>query len=168
MDARHRLYRRSLLGASMEIGAFLLSLIFLTGCAGLTSTIQPPPGLEPNWQPGHYISTVEPRLVRHLDLWIFRYVKWEGREEFTSWSIQPLGTAQRDESKQPCFQVYWGVKIDGTETKKLQAPGALGEGGLAALLMKLWDYVYTPEEQWAIRWRNAGCGYPTIWDMGGS
>lgn len=146
--------------------------ILTGGCAGLTHTIQPPPGLPQNWQEGHYISPIGPQLATHVDLGFFRYLKWEGQEPFTSWSIQPFGTASRGESKRPCFQVYWGVKIDATETFKLlrlresQHTDPSPSGPFPPYL---WDYVYTPAEQWAVRWRwNSGCGYPDVWDMGGS
>lgn len=148
-------YEDSWLWGPLKVVVFVACLYVLTGCA----TIKPPTHLEPNWQDGHYISPIEPMLVTHWDLGIFRYLKWEGEETFRSWSLQPFGTAGPGESKRPCFQIYWGVKIDGTETLKLRKPGA----------PKLWDYVYTPNEQWATRWRSeGGCGYPNVWDMGGS
>ena len=134
----------------------IISLLFLlSGCAGVMYTLEPEDGFTPTWQPGHVISNVEPVLATWFQFYPFNYTKWEGLETFKTFSICLGAMPAIDEPKVRCLQMYWGVKIDGTESHALQKVDP-----------KLWDYVYTPSEQWAFRLGNVGP--PEVYNMGGS
>ena len=134
----------------------LLVVLLLQGCA-LGQYLRPtePTALPPGRQPGHYISMVEPQLtIDWRILGLFRYLRWDGEERFQSFVVCPFGFADYGE-KRHCLQMYWGVKIDGTESHILQETD-----------MRLWDYVFTQAEQASFRWHGV-CGEPDVYDMGG-
>ena len=141
----------------------LLLVIFmgsLTGCSlsHLLFPVQPPADLKPSpRQPGHFISHIEPVLVTNINLGIIRYLRWEGRESFSSFSICPFGYPDKPGEKNKCFHAYGGVKVDGTETLVLRQ--MLGDP-------TVYDYVYTHLEQAAFRVHGVA-GEPDWKDMGG-
>lgn len=138
---------------------FLVTVGSHQGCSlyHLLLPVQPPPYLEASpRQAGHFISRIPPVLVTNIDLGIFRYLRWEGRESFSSFSICPFGYAEPGE-KNKCFHAYGGVKVDGTETLVLRQ--LLGDP-------TVYDYVYTHLEQAAFRVHGVA-GEPHWQDMGG-
>lgn len=138
---------------------FLFYVGSLPGCSlyHLLLPVQPPSDLLPSpRQEGHYISRIAPVLVTNINLGIIRYLRWEGRESFSSFSICPFGYAEPGE-KNKCFHAYGGVKVDGTETLVLRQ--LLGDP-------TVYDYVYTHLEQAAFRVHGVA-GEPLWQDMGG-
>jgi hypothetical protein len=134
-----------------------LTMFGLSGCAIEYKLFpeDPPSSLEAAEQPGHYRAPVEPKIVSMSTYAFCRYTVWHGVHKFTSLACSPSGLPKRGEPKCRCFLSYGGVKIDGSESSRLQRsrPG-------------WWDYVYTADEQWKIAITD--CGYPDVFDMGGT
>ena len=109
-----------------------------------------------------YLSPIQPQITRSIDLWLFRYLHWEGLEEFSSLILCPSGVPDAGESKK-CLQFYGGVKIDGTDAIIRQRTGDMR-----------WGYVYkhgvdgdiTQNEQAAARWTTVS-GDRSVYNMGG-
>jgi hypothetical protein len=141
------------------MSSLVLIAVLLSACAisHKIDPIDPPAQVEPAQQPGHFLAPIEPKLVVMREFGLCRYVEWLGLERFASFACYPSGLAKDGEGKKRCFLSYGGVKVDGSESVVLHMKRGYAEW---------WDYVYIPDEQWKIAWTD--CGYPNVYDMGGT
>ena len=115
-----------------------------------------PPTMTPGAKEGHFVSPVGPTLTSRWEFLGFQYRAWSGPETiaFYSFSFCPGGYPTETDLAH-CWQTYWGVKVDGSESRKIQVDGRM-----------LWDWVFTEKEQSA--WRIIDLGPPSPYNMGGS